>query len=471
MPLIPQRTADARPARRRLILAAPLLLSVLGCGPGEREPTRLLSRTGLDASALEALDAAHAQAEARPGDAEAHGMLALAYEVNGRKTEAVEAYANAAALDGSDPVWPFHRALCKNSLGDADGALSDLDEVVRRFPNLAAARFRRGVWRLGAGDLDGALEDFEFAVRAAPDDARMAVGLGSALVERGEYGRAIEVLSGALEDLPENGAAHFSRGRAYRAVGRLDEAERDMAIGMGAEIQFPGTRLDALRGRFATGLTALTSRGLDLLNAGQYKDAIAVFERARRAHPGDARLLNNLGTAYRLDGQAQRFLDMMLEAEKADPNFAPTYANLAVAHLGVRQPHKALSAARRAVLLAPNGAQEQFALGRSMLGVGDKTGAYFALVRAVELDPNLTIARAHLAEVCMATERYPEGREHLLVLIKQRPESLLHAINLGHVSLILGDREAAQLALDHARRIQPDHPRVLVLAAKISEAR
>lgn len=398
-------------------------------------------------------------------------MLALAYEVNGRKAEAVEAYANAAALDGSDPVWPYHRALCRNSLGDVDGALSDLDEVVRRFPELAAARFRRGVWRLQVGDLDGALEDFESAVRAAPDDARMAVGLGSALVERGEFGRAIEVLSGALEELPESGAAHFSRGRAYRGVGRLDEAEREMAIGLGAEIQFPGTRLDALRGRFATGLTALTTRGLDLLDAGRNKDAIAVFERARRAYPGDARLLNNLGTAYRLDGQAQRFLDMMLEAEKADPGFSPTYANLAVAHLGVRQPRKALSAARRAVLLAPNGAQEHFALGRSMLGVGDKTGAYFALVRAVELDPKLTIARAYLAEVCMATERYSESREHLLVLIKERPKSLLHAVNLGLVSLILGDRETAQLGLDHARRIQPDHPRVLTLAAKISEAR
>ncbi len=398
-------------------------------------------------------------------------MLALAYEVNGRNTEAVEAYANAAALDGNDPVWPFHAALCKNKLGDTADALSDLDDVVRLAPDLGAVRFRRGAWRLQAGDLDGALDDFEAAVRVAPDDARMPVGLGFALVEREEYGRAIEVLSGALEDLPEDGVAHFSRGRAYRAVGRLDEAERDMAIGLGAELQYPGTRLDAKRDRFATGLTALTNQGLELMDAGRNTEAIAVLESARRAYPNDARLLNNLGTAYRLDGQAQRFLDMLLEAEKADPGFAPTYANLAFAHLGVRQPRKALSAARHAVLLAPNGAQEQFALGRSMLGVGDKTGAYFALAHAVELDPMLTIARAHLTEVCMATERYPESREHLLVLIKQRPKSLPHAINLGQVSLVLGDRETAQLALDQARRIQPDHPRVLALAAKISEAR
>ena len=97
---------------------------------------------------------------------------------------------------------------------------------------------------------------------------------GQAYARRGEYGKAVEAFTGAIDLSPDDADLYFHRGNASVALGRLDEAVADFTDAVNRKPDFVAA--------YHNRATAQADRDLPTSEAGG--DRIA-----RAAHP-DARL-------------------------------------------------------------------------------------------------------------------------------------------------------------------------------------
>ena len=79
------------------------------------------------------------------------GRLAMAYENNLFKDEALISYAQAAALDPEDFRWPYFSALLKGRHGLYQAALDDLERAIEIDADYAPAWLWRGYLAAGSG--------------------------------------------------------------------------------------------------------------------------------------------------------------------------------------------------------------------------------------------------------------------------------------------------------------------------------
>ncbi len=167
--------------------------------------------------------------------------------------------------------------------GDAVGARALAETARRAFPDDAPLADAAGDLAMKAGDALAGEAHFAAACAAAPQVAEYAVNLAIALQQLGEHARAVAVL--APHEAATRRDARYASVRALseRALGHPGEAARWYDAALAIE----PTRARALHGRARIAL----ERG--------EADALARFDRALAAMPGDADLW--LGKAQALE--------------------------------------------------------------------------------------------------------------------------------------------------------------------------
>ncbi|MEN8374063.1 MAG: tetratricopeptide repeat protein [Gemmatimonadota bacterium] len=135
----------------------------------------------------EVLAADSTRADAYDAMASAHGML-------GNQVEGLLASEAAVRLAPENPAFLSNRAQAYRRFGRDDDALADLDRALALEPGFVAALFNRGSLRFQRGDYAGALDDFSAAIAADPTSA----------------------------------PPYFNRAVTQEALGRLEEAKRDL---------------------------------------------------------------------------------------------------------------------------------------------------------------------------------------------------------------------------------------------------
>jgi tetratricopeptide (TPR) repeat protein len=161
--------------------------------------------------------------------------------------------------------------------------------------------------------------------------------------------RDIAAADARLAERPGDDAAHEARARAYLALGRLDEAQRDAA---------DAVRLDPDEIRYRELLAEV------LAARGAHRDAAAEFARLARNDPRQV--------AWTLAEANERL-------EDADPE-------------------RGIEAARRALRLDPERGDAHLALARGLTRLGDAPAALPAARRALELLPGDPAAAEALAD-------------------------------------------------------------------------
>ena len=88
-----------------------------------------------------------------------------------------DAYAAAAAIDGSNAKWPYRLAFVLARTGHADDAIQRMRQSIVVDPTYAPAHRRLALWLLDRNDTDGAERAFSEAGRLDPGGMYAAVGL------------------------------------------------------------------------------------------------------------------------------------------------------------------------------------------------------------------------------------------------------------------------------------------------------
>lgn len=170
---------------------------------------------------------------------------------------------------------------------------------------------------------------------------------------------------------PESVAELQAAARAIRD-GRSDEAERLLA---------------ALRGRFPTHPEALRVHAILRLRQQRAGDAVAMLRDAVSAHPGDALLHTDLGSALMANGERE----------------------------------SAFAAWRRACTLAPDQPMPWFNLGRNLQLAGDSEAALEALQRCRVLAPGFLPAHILAGDALLHLGRFDESADAYRAALRLHP--------------------------------------------------
>lgn len=196
-----------------------------------------------------------------PLSAEAHMLLGYAYRVSGDYNMAAEAKAElrqALVLDPTLPWARFYLAKMYIDLGRLSDARDQLQEAVNMHPNIpdlaallgevhrqlgepevsvqlnskvldfapsnTAAHYYLGLAYLDLDRKEEAIEQLQISAGLEGASAEVYISLGSMFVDQGEAEKARDVFKKAIELNPSHPYAHIGLARAYRLMGKLDDA-------------------------------------------------------------------------------------------------------------------------------------------------------------------------------------------------------------------------------------------------------
>jgi tetratricopeptide (TPR) repeat protein len=401
-----------------------------------------------------------------------HLFRGLALEGARRPAEALKAFATASMLDPSDPVAAYMHA----------------DAAVRSNsapPPTAVATLTDVVDRIAAGTYAGERDPF-LALALLPDDSTETplfvpalYADAYALIERGEYARAIDALRAAAGKDPlmsapapafAQGSAALRAGDAGAALnhfaaatqGSGSEAHRMLGVAwwLSAEPERSIEHLEQAVGREPTNERARlmlarvldeigeTSRAQQTLEqtvaaipssamahlrlgrlyaaANRTEDAVREYEAAAGigALAGEAPLMVDIGELHRRELDASRAEAAFARAVTLRPNDAVAHRERGRALLQMERPDAALVELAAALLIDADDYLSYLTIGQIHLDAGRHTHAARLLTRAIAIDAEKPEAYYALASVLARSGRADEAKAHLTTFARLQEKSL-----------------------------------------------
>ncbi len=437
-------------------------------------------------------------------------VLGEAYEAAGKPVRALAAYAQAIGLDPNGITAYVRYAQVQASLRERDKALRTLDEALRREPRHFGARLLRARLLYEGGELEKATLAIEAARALRPADRDGLLLHVQILQARGQTQAALALTGQGLKADPQERALLQAQARLHRERGEWGAALADLERLEHAGPLTPAERLlrvDVLAdaGRAADAQTALQALLRDqpdfapahirlaerLARAGVPRDALREAQQAAalapqnaEAHyweavahyqldegvPGDAALdvaarlepeqtsllllrIERLLSEVRLDA-ASPLLDALLQRQ---PELSP--ALLLYSERAVLQGNVAL-ASQVLDRLPPAFSPAQVRFARLRIAYVQRNwAAVEALSEPLLEDPLLGWRAVYLrGAALLRLGRWQEG----LALIKPYLEGSLRRVPFfhlaGYLSLLQGDKVAAQRAFQAGMALEPGNP-------------
>lgn len=456
---------------RRVLLGALLVFGLAACSEPPPPPIQMVSTEGVDVEVLRVVQRTLAQVDASPDDADLRAELALVYEANQLWHEANLAWEQTLLMRGADGrgVEVYHRALCARQAGEIEDATALLQRAVALTPELAAAHYKLAETHLEVGELAEAEARFSAAARFAPTSSDPLVGLALVLLARDESAGAEVRAREALSIEPTLKRAHYALGLALRGLGRLDEAERELTLGLGSEARNLVDPLSARLVSLKTGYHARISEAVDHVAAGNPAAAVRLMEPILQTHPEDEVLLNNLAVAYTHLGRNEKAREVLLRIIAINETSFAAYINLTAAELELGMNAEAMRHGEAAVRYAPDVAKTRLVRARVYMAYGRWNEAYADLKKAVQIQGEDALHHLLLAEVCQKLNKHTEAVKEFEVALRLDQRMQYAWLELGFSAALLGDFQKAAQAYEKAKlREGAAHPRVVALGRLIN---
>ena len=391
-----------------------------------------------------------------PSSAEMRGRLAMAYEVNEFETAAIAVYQQAEALDAGDFRWPYFRALLLAETGDPGSALSCLDRAIAIDAEYVPAWLYRGIWLTALGRYHEARTAFEHA-RGLGAEVNANAGLAQVLLAEDQPEEAVVLLEPLSAEVRH---PHVYRllGRAYQALGRIDDAKIALARGkLGTPLQWR----DPLQ-RQKWGYTAAFGVQLvhaeNLLRAGRFDEVVKVLKPLRSRGVEDDAVLVNLSLAYARTGQLERAFETLREGFAASPGHFRFHNAIATLYREQDDIERAIHHLRMSISQHPTQAWPYERLGELLRAEGRYQEALAAFDKALDYgtdNPEAMHYNAGLLEGVL--ERWPEAIARFERAVALNPSFTMAYVHLARCLAEAGRLSEARPALAWAERLDT-HP-------------
>lgn len=192
------------------------------------DPAADFTKEGIAAYESERYDQAAAyfaaEAEARPGRAWTHYILALSQWKSGSAAAAADSMRRSVEIDATRVKALVNLSRIENDRGEFDAALTAADEALVLEPQNAEASFLRARSLYNIGDKETALAALETSLDHDPENGYAHNLVGLIWIERGEGALAADAMEQAARRIPEVTYVQNNLGMALELSGRLDEA-------------------------------------------------------------------------------------------------------------------------------------------------------------------------------------------------------------------------------------------------------
>ena len=346
----------------------------------------------------------------------------------------------------------------------------------------SADHLQAGLAEHRAGNLSAAALHYCKTLEQAPSDADALHLLGLLLSEKGEHGRALALLSRAVELRP-NAVYLANLGLACRRAGDVEAAITAYHEALRLNPRHAPTLGKLGRALIEAGRPAEAERTLEqaLLVNGfdpelhnvlghahaateDYANARIRFSRALTLDPAFAEARDNLASALlRLghieacNGQWDSAGALYSEARQLAPGLANAWYHSGLAAMALNRPAEAAAHYRQAITLEPAYAEAHNNLGHVQQAAGDTAAALQSYERALLIRPGYLDARYNLALTLQNSGRISQAETHYGLLLEQDPAHADTLNNMGGIRLGQNRLHDAKRYLERALTDKPTH--------------
>lgn len=375
-----------------------------------------------------------------PEAAIARRWLASAQLAQGQAAKAVATLQPALSKTEVDPGLLMVAGQAYMQAGDSKRAEELLSRAAKAEPSDPRKRTALAVVRMGRGDAEAAMSDLE-QIASSDTGATADLALIASSLRRGEFDRALKAIDALAKKQPDQPLPHDLRGRAL--MGKKDTA--------GARASFERA-LSISPGYFQA---AAALAALDVADK-KPADAIARFEKLTQADPTNARGFLALAELKAIQkAPADEVANLIGKAVSAAPSDLEARAALVGFHLRAKETNKATLAAQNAVAALPNRPEALDLLGRAQAAAGDHNQALLTFGKMAAAMPASADPHLRMAEVHMAAKNTGAAAQSLRKAIDLRPDLLAAQRGLAMIEVSEGK---PQNALDIARQLQKQKP-------------
>jgi tetratricopeptide (TPR) repeat protein len=365
--------------------------------------------------------------------------------------------------------------------GDFERAIAAANESLRKAPNFANAHFALGRALAKDKRYEEARAAFTAAIADAPHSARQFVvddevstwkahsEIGSTYGNEGNDGAALEWFDRALRNRPLVIPVRMNRAKALERLGRHDEAEAmfkalaDDEPGDAHSVDYINyllrrNRYLAAEQVIESALGAVTPRTQAALLAAaagfpenaRGPRAEALLERALRAYPGAAEVLDALDSLYRSRGDAAA-LERLHGAELLAPmSLATDYARRATRYLSLNRFTDAEAVTRAGLEVAPTDRALRYNLGVVFVQTDRKAAALEELAQA-GAEGDLGLRATFLRAIVLGDlGRFADALAEVDTVIALAPAEVDARLHRFRFAAALGRDDVAEAALRDA---------------------
>lgn len=241
----------------------------------------------------------------------------------------------------------FDIGLAQFELSDYPSAVSSFESALQKNSGDGQAAFFLAECWAKLNDWEKALKYYDLALAQGYANGPAYYGRGRALVELGEDEAALVPLQRARVVQPALIHTHFQLSKAYRRLGRIEEARRETRL-----FSAMTNRIDTSRELRGPEEESAWKRTKPLLEANKEREALEMLAKSPAAHALDrAESHYLLGVVYHGLGRKDDAVRMLRIARKAVPDSARIAAYLGVVELASGKSGAAAESFRSALAL------------------------------------------------------------------------------------------------------------------------
>jgi tetratricopeptide (TPR) repeat protein len=291
---------------------------------------------------------------------------------------------------------------------------------------------------LRMGRAESAEKQLRAIQAAAPGEVNSLRLLGVALLAQGKLAPAVEALEQAVAAAPDFPHARTDLARAYREVGRPEDARR--------ELQRVLKQAPALE-------AAWLAYGDVLIDLEKYADAKFAFEQARLLDPHCARI--EKATAAFVAGDRQSAENIFRDVLKSDASHVASLCGLAALALGAGNTHDSERLLRHALKQTAHAPLARRGLGHTLLAAGRLPEAEAAIRELLRVEPENPQNWVALASVYTRLLRQNDALAAYEEAARLSPTQVRLRLSIGHILKTLGQRAQCEEAYHECLRMDP----------------
>ncbi len=288
------------------------------------------------------------------------------------------------------------------------------------------AKLREAVALHTGGQWAQAAVLYEEILRARPRHFDALHLLGVIAAQTGNPGKAVDIITKALEIAPNNPIAHKNRGAALKELGLWEAALGSYDRAVSLNQSDPELHYD---------------RGNLLKDARRWQDAVDGYDRAIALRSRYAEAFCNRGICL---VESQRFESALASYDQAiaiRAQYFEAHYNRGNVLCHLREWQEAVNSFDRAIVLKPGDAAAYANRAFALQELGRSDEALASCDRAIDVDPGFVHGHANRAGVLMSMNRVEEALASYDLAISANPSCASAYVNRGMARLSAGDFE------------------------------